>query len=133
MTPHSTMESYFGSQLIKAEPACKGLDEGYFIWHPEGHTSWSPKAVFEAAFRNVVGLPFSLAFEALRAGHKVRRKGWGANSRHLVFVKGEPLYQFDRVDDCTSNASSYFWLPAMCDLFADDWVICSEFGEELYG
>lgn len=122
------MESFFGAKLIEAEPASKGLDEGYFVKYPDGYTSWSPKEVFEEAYRNVEAMPFALAFEALRKGLKVRRKGWGANTRHLTYVKGEPLYRFDRIDDCPPNASPYFWLPCIYDMFADDWVIHPEQG-----
>lgn len=59
------MESYIGVKLISAEP-CYGLNnkcvdpqnehcgeekEGYKVVYEDGYTSWSPKDVFEKAYR----------------------------------------------------------------------------------
>ena len=58
---------YIGCKIIKAEPA-KGynnklvdgrntypgdalFEEGYKVEYPDGYISWSPKAVFESAYR----------------------------------------------------------------------------------
>lgn len=58
------MEHYIGTKLIEAEPATHGecykgpnmlsaegaAKEGYRVRYPDGYESWSPKAVFEAAY-----------------------------------------------------------------------------------
>lgn len=60
------MEKYIGTKLIEAEPAfrCEGkvypksgpyprsvsLEDGYRVRYQDGYESWSPKAVFEAAY-----------------------------------------------------------------------------------
>ncbi len=60
------MEKYLGVKLIEAEPALKGfnlkesknisaesLEEGYKVVYEDGYESWSPKDVFEKAYRKV--------------------------------------------------------------------------------
>ena len=65
------MKTYVGTKIIQAQPmklgefnkAFKrnvkpskpsGLDEeGYVVYYPDGYTSWSPKVVFETAYREI--------------------------------------------------------------------------------
>ncbi len=61
------MKSYIGSKIIQAEemdeltflPVVKGLGKvckarpGYKVVYPDGYVSWSPKAVFEIAYREI--------------------------------------------------------------------------------
>lgn len=54
------METYIGLKFIQAEPApapddvkgdSKPGDDGYKVIYPGGYESWSPKAVFEEAYK----------------------------------------------------------------------------------
>lgn len=55
------MKLYVGAKVIKAEPAKatkdygdhKVGDDGYRVIYPDGYESWSPKDVFEVAYREV--------------------------------------------------------------------------------
>jgi hypothetical protein len=47
------MKCYIGAKVIKAEPLTKDGKEGYKILYPDGYESWSPKNVFEEAYRLV--------------------------------------------------------------------------------
>lgn len=58
------MKNYIGSKIIKAKPmnhkdfmekqGLQGSDqEGYHVEYPDGYTSWSPKEVFEGAYREI--------------------------------------------------------------------------------
>ena len=66
MSEDQKMKSYIGTKIVKAEP----MDEfmfakrknpsqanpaenrsGYMVVHPDGYESWSPKDVFEEAYR----------------------------------------------------------------------------------
>ena len=55
------MKLYIGAKIIKAEPAKAPRDygqhkagaEGYRVVYPDGYESWSPKDVFEDAYRVV--------------------------------------------------------------------------------
>ncbi|TGK12843.1 hypothetical protein [Leptospira stimsonii] len=71
------MKTYIGSKIIRAEEMSKNeflrtekrpeefteleVDEpGYRIFYPDNYVSWSPKAVFETAYREVSGSEIDL-------------------------------------------------------------------------
>ena len=85
------MKQYVGSKIVKAWPClripvaggrfeyCKlddvvptcitgKIEDGYRVRYEDGYLSWSPKAVFEAAYRETSGLSFGLAIEAAKMG-----------------------------------------------------------------
>lgn len=78
-------------------PDENGADDGYLVEYLDGgkpnterfdgYVSWSPKEVFEKAYRPVLGLNFGLAIEALKQGKKVSRSGWNGKGMHLQLVK----------------------------------------------
>lgn len=52
------MKTYIGTKTVKAEPQIRYQAEskapgqdGYKVVYPDGYTSWSPKGVFEAAYK----------------------------------------------------------------------------------
>lgn len=47
------MKAYIGTKLILAELENKDGAEGYKVIYPDGYVSWSPKDVFENAYREV--------------------------------------------------------------------------------
>lgn len=115
------MQAYYGAKLIHAEPANKGVDEGYFVKYEDGYTSWSPKEVFEKAYRPVEGLPFGLALEAMKQGKKVRRDNW-VNGRYIVYVPAR-VYSFPCIEEVNKDGATYMWLAPQIDLLADDWKV----------
>jgi hypothetical protein len=46
-----TEQAYIGCKIIAAEPQVKDGKEGYKVIYPDNYISWSPKAVFEEAYR----------------------------------------------------------------------------------
>ena len=81
------MKQYIGSKIVKAVPAyrctCPGgfvayagehdiipagssVEDGYRVQYEDGYLSWSPKAVFEEAYRETTGMSFGLAIEAMK-------------------------------------------------------------------
>lgn len=115
------MKQYLGVKLVKAEPANRGEDPGYFVQYSDGYTSWSPKGVFEEAYREVVGLTFGLALEAMKKGAKVRCHGW-TQGRHLEYSP-EGEYTFPCIKEIHVSGHVNIWLPHQIDLLADDWYI----------
>ena len=128
---------YLGVKIVDAEPMCefdflnfsdKGKAivsseyinrEGYKVVYEDGYTSWSPKEVFEKAYRPITGLTFGLAIEALKQGKKVARAGWVDRGVYLQLTYGykqRPRIQIfnDIVDR---------WLPSETSIFAEDWMI----------
>lgn len=65
MRGFNVMRPYIGSKIIKARPMsledfrrkirdiepATDEPEGYLVQYPDGYLSWSPKSVFEAAYR----------------------------------------------------------------------------------
>lgn len=47
------MRAYVGTKIIQAEPEEKDGKPGYQVIYPDGYVSWSPKATFEAAYREI--------------------------------------------------------------------------------
>ena len=90
------MKQYIGSKIVKAWPAirfwrgpefapeyakvgdilpagCAKVEDGYRIQYEDGYISWSPKDVFEEAYRETTGMSFGLAIEAMKKGLRVAR------------------------------------------------------------
>lgn len=145
---------YRGWQLPEDE---NGSDEGYLVEyldggesnHPdhEGYISWSPKQVFDNAYRPTSGMNFGLAIEAMKMGQKVARAGWNGKGMWCIYnpgSKGEThamfegsVYKNHGVDECeilphfdmyTVNASGRRamlpgWLASQSDMDADDWLV----------
>jgi len=54
------MKSYIGAKIIKAELQKKEDRDGYKVVYPDGYVSWSPKDVFEEAYREISDKEFDL-------------------------------------------------------------------------
>lgn len=132
-------------------------DEGYLVEyldggqrnHPEyeGYISWSPKEVFERAYRPVAGMTFGLAIEALKKGYRVARSGWNGKGMWLS-LSGPGVREVPAGAFWSENNSSYAaqqggsarvlpcitmktasgeilmgWLASQTDMLAEDWEI----------
>lgn len=117
------MKQYIGTKLIEAEPAVKEGREGYRVRYADGYESWSPKDVFERAYRLVSGVSFSLALEAMKRGKGARLPHW----------KEDVVIRAQFPDECSKMTAPYLyvesrfgrvpWKETMIELFADDWQI----------
>ena len=86
------MDAYYGTKRVEA-CVCPGTEGGYNVRYEDGHTSWSPKAAFEAAYQPETAMSFSGALAALKAGRRVARAG----SEEQSFGHC-PVYSCRRVD-----------------------------------
>lgn len=122
--------------------------EGYQVTYADGYKSWTPKDVFEKAYRLCDGMTFGLAIEALKKGHKVTRKGWNGKNMFLwlkpaATVKAEwckdPMLKALAEENggeiealgtiCMFTAQKQIlsgWLASQTDMLAEDWEIVSE-------
>jgi len=150
------MKQYIGVKLVKAEEmrrekACElkllrenscndGEQEGYKVEYDNGYISWSPKSVFDEAYRSVDGFSFGMAIELLKKGHKVARKGWNGKGMFVFLVPGShfkvsraPLLgiypegtEIDyspHIDMKTAQGDIVPWLASQSDVLAEDWNI----------
>jgi hypothetical protein len=134
------MDQYIGTKIVHAFPHQQAGKDGYAVHYADGYTSWSPKDVFEEAYRRSDGMTFGLALEAMRKGLSVTRAPWGAAG---VFVYRVPAAAYPVQ---TGAAKAHFgeesmvpylaylaikraddtvcvFVPGMDSLLADDWQI----------
>lgn len=145
------MKQYIGTKLIEAEPAIrKGgkvyekaqpiprsmepEEDGYKVRYPDGYESFSPKKVFEEAYRETDGMSFGLAIEALRKGFRVRRRSWNGKGIFIELQTPDayskmtsPYIYIDTTGLQTQNTeapkSRVPWLASQTDMLAEDWEI----------
>ena len=148
------MQKYIGTKIIEAVPAIrkggkvyeegwpipKSMDpteEGYKVRYPDGYESWSPKDVFEEAYRPTDCMSFGLAIEAMKKGKKVARRGWNGKNQHIelatrisymtaegVFVNVEHEAIGNKaIAFCGASGVQMGWLASQADMLADDWEV----------
>ena len=142
------MQKYIGTKIIEAEP-CKAWkdtklhkagEDGYKVRYPDGYESWSPKGVFEEAYRPTDCMSFGLAIEAMKKGKKVARRGWNGKGMFLYYVpEGRYPARTDAAksfaaEDGKVDYGAYIamktaqgnvvpWLASQTDMLADDWEV----------
>lgn len=157
---------FIGTKIIKAVPMDRadyiayrgwplpenenGADLGYLVEYTdggkpnvdghEGYVSWSPKEQFDKAYRPMADMAFGAAIEAIKAGHKVARKGWNGKGMFVYFVPansypaqtgaaqshfGEggmvPYNAYMALKGADNTVST--WAPSGSDALAEDWMI----------
>lgn len=156
------MKQYIGTKIIQAKPMNRGEynkyrgweipnnenpeDEGYLVKYEDGYESWSPKEVFEKAYRESYGLTFGIALELLKKGEKVARLGWNGKGMFLIMTEGSVVptenmrndavrkyyegNQEENVKICphidmkaADGTMVIGWLASQTDMLAEDWLI----------
>ena len=148
------MKTYIGTKIIEAVPAIrkgckvyekdqpipKSMDheeDGYKARYADGYESFSPKDVFEEAYRPIVGMNFGLAIEALKKGKKCRRAGWNGKNQHIELASAISYTSPEgtivnanheaignkAIAFCGTSGVQMGWLASQADMLADDWMI----------
>lgn len=140
---------YIGTKIIHAEPCPawkdagdhKVGDDGYKVVYPDGYESWSPKDVFEEAYRQTDGMNFGLALEAAKMGKRIARKNWNGKNQYVFLATDVDFHtdadlsafadKFVTVHDALviKTSQDVFqpgWLASQSDMLADDWYIVDE-------
>ncbi len=155
------MKTYIGTKVIKAvtmtrEDAEKHLGrnvggekhgDGYLVEYEGGYQSWSPKDVFDEAYRPMFGLTFGLAIEAMKAGQRVARSGWNGKGMWLSLscngsreIPAENFWSPHNAEFARQNGGKATvlpsitmktatgeilmgWLASQTDMLAEDWII----------
>lgn len=134
------MKQYIGTKIIEAAPAIrkggkvydlnwpipKSMESeelGYRVRYPDGYESWSPKDVFEEAYRPTEGVNFGLALEAMKKGMGARLPHWKPD----VVIRAQYPDEHSKMTAPYLYVESQFgrvpWKETMIELFSDDWVI----------
>ena len=146
------MEKYIGVKLISAEPQIEGgfstagqhggiiARDGYKVVYEDGYKSWSPKDVFEKAYRKIDALTFGLAVEGVKLGKKIAREGWNGKGMFVYYVPANKYPFSTEVGKSLANEdgkvsyNAYLaiknvngtvstWVPSINDVLAEDWLI----------
>lgn len=108
--------------------------EGYMVTYEGGYRAWSPKSVFDAAYRPTTGMTFGLAIEALKMGKKVARRGWNGKGIFIELQRPDenskmtsPYIFIDttglQTDNPDAPRSRVPWLASQTDMLAEDWMV----------
>lgn len=151
-------ELFIGVKVVKATPmdyndaiekgyrvGDKTATNGYEVEYEDGYKSWSPKDVFEKAYRKTSGMTFGLAVEAMKMGKKVARSGWNGSGMFAVLSPGkkqlsaEDFFNKDLKEHAqkiggsmdvrpafmlkTAQNDVAYWSPSGSDCLAEDWFI----------
>lgn len=142
------MKTYIGTKVIRAERAEKDFQPGYLVTYADGYESWSPKDVFESAYREVRSgtMTFGDAIFFLKQGKRVARTGWNGKGMWLAYSPGSSGVPADKfwaspnkhyalsqggaadVLPCITMKTAtgeilMGWLASQTDMLAEDWVI----------
>ena len=156
------MNAFIGTKLINATPMTRlaynefrgwtlpadenGDDAGYLVEYTDGgkanttqyagYVSWSPKDVFDKAYRPCDSMPFGLAIEALKRGEKVARGGWNGKGMWLslasewnaklgngISLPSDWAGYNDFIAMYTADKKLVPWLASQADVLAEDWSI----------
>ena len=121
------MERYIGTKIIEAEPMSRAhgdkSEDGYKVRYPDGYESWSPKDVFEEAYRKASGVSFGLALEAMKKGKGARLPKWSED----VIIRAQFPDKHSKMTAPYLYVESRFgrvpWKETMIELFSDEWEI----------
>lgn len=142
-------KEYVGFKRVLGFPQEKDGQSGYGVIYPDGYQSWSPKEVFEKAYRETGNhsittdkLTFSEAIELLKQGKKLAREGWNGKGMFIYYVpenkypaSGNKLGTMSGIfeDDLvpygaylamkTAQNNVVPWLASQTDVLAEDWQI----------
>lgn len=135
------MKKYIGTKVVQAEPCYRrrgNLQEiGYRVCYADGYESWSPKDVFDAAYRPTSGMNFGLAIEAAKQGKRIARAGWNGKKQYVelatcISYKNTAGEVVNVEHSNIGNSALAFvgtsgvqlgWLASQADMLADDWYI----------
>ena len=111
---------------------------GYKVIYRDGYESWSPKEVFEEAYRQTDAMSFGLALEACKMGKRIARKGWNGKGMYVFLIDVADLHTDADLSGlegknvtvlncfamkCADDSICLGWLASQADMLADDWVI----------
>lgn len=136
-------QDYYGTKRITAWSDDRDGKPGYAVKYSDGYISWSPKDVFEKAYQPLYALSFGHAVVALKAGHRVARRGWNGKGMFLflvpgstfkvnrppllgIYPEGTEINYHSHIDMKTADGKVVPWLASQTDVLADDWVVLSE-------
>lgn len=106
---------YLVEYMDGGEPNHRGFD---------GYISWSPKDVFEKAYKVNGALGFSEAHAVtlLEDGKRIARSGWNGVGLYVYYITDGVLGRFMVIRNGKTGRTNT-WVPSSADLIANDWSV----------
>lgn len=157
---HPLLEDYVGIKRISACPMTRhdwlvhsgkpvpddSVDvDGYMVKYDDSHVSWSPKAVFEGAYKSSGHMTYAMALFMVQTfshqGAVIYREGWNGKNMYVTEIDSETLAQGinrnygdpsnpdNNPEHCDTlflkNAQGklFSWFPSTGDQNATDWCV----------
>lgn len=164
------MKTFIGTKIIFATPMTRaeyntyrdwtlpenenGADEGMLVEYEaggqqndsrhQGYISWSPKSVFDLAYKATTAMGFGEAIVMLKQGYRVARSSWNGKGMWLVLTPGQvvPAHNFwNEHNRMYAHAMGGFaevqpyitmktaqdtivpWLASQSDILDEDWTL----------
>lgn len=125
------MKRYVGTKIIHAHPEQRIGEPGYLVRYADGYASWSPRDVFEEAYRECEAMTFGLALECLKKGMHICRAGWNGKGMWLELQRPDahsnmtlPYVFLNYPADAQNTPGARVpWLASQTDMLAEDWKI----------
>jgi hypothetical protein len=129
--PVKIYDDYIGVKFIKGRiQQGKQGQLGYEVGYSDAdgnfdnmYLSWSPKDVFDAAYRRCDAMPFGHAIEAMQMGKKVKLPHWGDD----VFISAQFPDANSKMTAPYFYVTSRFglvpWTPTGIEIWAENWQI----------
>lgn len=99
-------QEYIGTKQITAWPALKDGADGYGVKYSDGYTSWSPKAVFEAAYLPLGNISHLPPHQQRVIGEKAQLDGNLAKLRAFLMGRAQALVTPDEFQRLTLQADA---------------------------
>ena len=116
---------YYGTKRVTAWPQEKDGQPGYAVKYDDGYVSWSPQAVFDAAYQTIESMSFGHALVALKAGHTVARSNW--NGKGMWLERQVPdensKMKLPYISIVTIDGRAVPWVASQSDMEVEDWYI----------
>ena len=121
---------YIGTKTLLAWEENRGDKPGYAVQYPDGYVSWSPKDVFEEAYRAFEGdtqkLTFGDALYFLKRGKAVARLGWNGKGLSVSMQAPEDDYSKMTLPYLYLNypdGRRVPWFASQTDMLEEDWMV----------
>lgn len=115
------MQGYVGTKYVMAEPC----GDNYKIVHEDGFESWSPKEIFESAYRSNGNFNFGDALFLLKRCCRLARKGWNGKGMYIELQRPDEHSKMTLPYIYMKTADDNFvpWLASQTDMLAEDWEV----------
>lgn len=155
----TTRGEYYNSQGLRIPEEEDPFERGYAVYYRKGEpceqVSWRSKAEFDSVSRQMNGMTFGMALEAMKRGRRAARMGWNGRGMWLSIPLADGPKDVPASDVCGRQNEAYArrnggkvkvmpyitmksadgsvvvgWLASQTDMLAEDWYLIADETED---